>query len=323
QFRNIWVRPLPSQLTHWPKPPFPIFNGSGGGEEATHFLGDSTERRLRDHVKMLCSIDPPREGGSISGMQIASAYIATQLMEMGCTVTSQEFPVQDRIYRNLTVRLGPSEGPLTVVGAHYDVCDSTPGADDNASGVAVLLELARELRIAHPRSPIELVFYALEEPPYFHTEHMGSAHHAKALKAAGTNVRGMIALEMLGYYSEEEGSQKYPIPAMAELYPSAGNFLALVGRPEDQTWIAQVQKAMTADETLPVETLAAPRTVEGVDFSDHASYWDAGFPAVMLTDTAHLRNPNYHELTDTPETLNYENMERIVGGLETLLRGLK
>jgi Zn-dependent M28 family amino/carboxypeptidase len=151
---------------------------------------------------------------------------------------------------------------------------------------------------------------------------MGSAHHAKALKAAGTDVRGMISLEMLGYYDDAEGSQEYPIPAMAEIYPKAGNFLALVGRPEDQAWITHVNTALSANMKLPLETLAAPRELEGVDFSDHLNYWDAGFTAMMLTDTAHLRNPHYHEKSDTADTLNYDNMAEIVNGLRAVIFAL-
>ncbi|MFT4649489.1 MAG: hypothetical protein ACI9X4_002729, partial [Glaciecola sp.] len=312
QFRNIWVRPLPIQLS-----------SEDGIHRIYHLEAkDRMKGRLSEYVRMLSIIKPRPDGANPTGMQIASSYIATKLAGMGYKVRSQTFFAEGQSFRNVIVRVGSDEGPLTVVGAHYDVCDSSPGADDNASGVAVLMELARQLKASPPKSPIELVFYALEEPPYFRTEDMGSAHHAKALKAAGTEVRGMISLEMLGYYDEAEGSQSYPIPAMAKLYPSAGNFLALVGRPEDQAWLTHMNNAMSATMDLPLETLAAPRQLEGVDFSDHLNYWDAGFTAMMLTDTAHLRNPNYHEMSDTADTLNYAHMADIVGGVLAALRAL-
>ena len=308
-FRNIWVRPLPIQLTAWnPNNLYPTE------------LKNRLMQQLTRHVIKLSGITPRPDGAHPSGMQIASSYIVTRLERMGYEVQSQTFYAQGKPYRNVIARVGPEGGLLTVVGAHYDVCDSSPGADDNASGVAVLLELAQALKESPIESAVELVFYALEEPPYFRTADMGSAHHAKALKAAGTKVRGMISLEMLGYYDDTQGSQSYPIPAMKDLFPSAGNFLALVGRPADQKWLSHVGQAMSGMMGLPLETLAAPRQVRGVDFSDHQNYWDAGFPAMMITDTAHLRNPNYHQMSDTADTLNYGHMAEIVGGLLATLK---
>ncbi len=308
-YRNIWVRPLPSQLDST-KPYFRAFNKGNWNQVAAD---------LSAHVKELSSITPSRDSAHPAGMQIASTYIATRLKAIGYEVRSQTFDAQGKTFRNVIVRVGPEEGPVTVVGAHYDVCDSGPGADDNASGVAALLELASQLKYNPPKSPVELAFYALEEPPHFRTEEMGSAHHAKSLKAAGTKVRGMISLEMLGYYDETEGSQEYPIPAMAELYPSAGNFIALVARPADQAWLRHVSTAMASAMELPLETLAAPREVPGVDFSDHQNFWDLDYPAMMITDTAHLRNPHYHQMSDLPDTLDYEKMAEIVGGLMATL----
>ncbi|MDF1838418.1 MAG: DUF1080 domain-containing protein, partial [Planctomycetota bacterium] len=328
QFRNIWVRPLPWSIDNWGQPHY-VDNGMPSEvlvKEQSRFNDIAGD--LRKHVERITAIHPRPDGAHPSGMQMASSCIASELTSMGYEVHSQTFLAEGRPYRNLIVRIGSDKGPLTVIGAHYDVCDSSPGADDNASGVAVLLELAKH--ISHQRilasteikTPLELVFYALEEPPYFRTKDMGSAHHAKALKAAGTEVRGMISLEMLGYYDETEGSQEYPIPAMAALYPKAGNFLALVGRPEDQAWITHWNTAMGQSMSLPLETLAAPREVEGVDFSDHQNYWDAGFTAMMLTDTAHLRNPHYHKMTDTADTLNYDHMADIVSGVLAAIRAL-
>ncbi len=321
QFRNIWVRPLPDLLGGLLPLKFPVFTSSGNSNPED--IRKIPQYLLQEHVENLSTIQPRPDGAHPSGMQTASTYIAGHLAWLGYKVHSQTFLVEGKPFRNVIVRMGPDKGPLTVVGAHYDVCDSSPGADDNASGVAALLELARQLSFNPPESPIELVFYALEEPPYFRTEDMGSAHHAKALKAAEIEVRGMISLEMLGYFDDTEGSQSYPVDAMAKLYPSAGNFLALVARPEDKDWLTHVSGVMSSCMHVPLENLLAPRQLPGVDFSDHLNYWDQGFPAMMITDTAHLRNPNYHEMSDTADTLNYGHMADTVGGVLKVLRSLK
>jgi Zn-dependent M28 family amino/carboxypeptidase len=212
-------------------------------------------------------------------------------------------------------RFGPDEGAATVVGAHYDSCNDTPGADDNASGVAGLLELGR-LLVAHPpRKPVELVAFPLEEPPYFRTQSMGSMQHAKSLRAANRELRFMVSLEMIGYFSDAPGSQGFPSPAIGKMYPDTGSFIAVVGQFGDFGLTRRVKARMMGASDLPVESFNAPRAVAGVDFSDHASYWAHGYPALMITDTAFMRNPNYHQITDTPETLDYVRMAKVVEGV--------
>jgi hypothetical protein len=204
-----------------------------------------------------------------------------------------------------------------VVGAHYDVCGEQPGDDDNASAVAAVLELARLLERHRPdvAHRLELALWPLEEPPNFRTPAMGSAVHARRLADGEVPVGGMICLEMLGYFSDRPGSQSFPVPGMGLLYPSRGNFIAVVGNGPSWRLTREVKARMDGATELPVRSINAPALVPGVDFSDHFNFWRQGWKAVMITDTAFYRNPNYHQLTDTPDTLDYGRMARVVTGV--------
>jgi len=285
--------------------------------------------RLKAHVKRLSVDFYPRSFDHDVRLEAAAQYILAQFEAAGATVSVQEVVVEEASYKNLIARFGPATGPRLVIGAHYDshaavnaeIDDPrgyspgthTPGADDNASGVAGLLELARLLGSRPQERPIELVAYALEEPPHFRTEHMGSAWHARGV--AGEDVRLMLSLEMIGYFSDAPGSQRYPLPGLNLLYPDRGNFIALVGTLGDFGTMRKVKAAMAGASDLPVRSINAPRWVPGVDFSDHLNYWDAGIPAIMVTDTAFWRNPNYHRPGDTHDTLDYARMAQVVEGV--------
>lgn len=298
-FRNIWVRPLPDLR-----------------EPASM----DRKARLRYHVEFLAGLDPHRAHDQPASLDLAAHYIATQLRYAGLPVRYEEYVCDGVVRRNVVARLGPEQGPLTVVGAHYDSHAGTPGADDNASGVAALIEVAHTLSSDPPAHPIEFVAYTLEEPPYFDTQNMGSAHHARALRASGQPVRGMISLEMLGYYSDRPDSQRYPIPGMEEIYPTTANFIAVVTLPEHQAWLSRWVESMKAAMNLDVQSLAAPAEVTGMDLSDHRNYWAEGFPALMITDTSFFRNPHYHEAGDRPETLDYGRMAQVVEGVRAALK---
>jgi Zn-dependent M28 family amino/carboxypeptidase len=239
----------------------------------------------------------------------------------------QEVAVEEGRYKNIIARFGPQSGQLLVIGAHYDshadaraeITDPrgysldthTPGADDNASGVAGLLELARLLAREPQAQAIELVAYTLEEPPHFRTQ-MGSVQHARSLSAAKRKVRLMLSLEMIGYFSDEPGSQRYPMRVLDHVYPDRGNFIALVGRMGDFAQMREAKALMTGATDLPVHSINAPPLIPGIDFSDHRSYWAEGYPALMLTDTAFYRNRHYHQAGDTFEKLDYERMAKVV-----------
>ncbi|HZG51707.1 MAG TPA: M28 family peptidase, partial [Pyrinomonadaceae bacterium] len=190
-----------------------------------------------------------------------------------------------------------------------------PGADDNASGVAGLIELAYLLGGTPPAVRVELVAFALEEPPYFRSPFMGSAVHAASLRAQGFAVRAMLSLEMIGYFSDQPDSQHYPVSFLKAFYPSQANFIAVVGKMDQGRTVRRIKKAMAEASPLPVYSINAPRSIPGVDFSDHLNYWNEGYDALMITDTAFYRNPHYHTSADTPDTLDYRRMASVVQGV--------
>lgn len=285
-----------------------------GMAAAVRAADPTSSESLQRHVEFLTALDPPRSAAHPDSLDRAAAYIAVELKGAGGRVVDQPFGVEDTTFRNVRAFFGPETGPRLVVGAHYDVCEDLPGADDNGSGTAVLLALAHLLGDADLDQCVELVAFSLEEPPHFASYDMGSARHAELLVEEGTEVLGMLCLEMLGYFSDESGSQEFPADILVRRYGDVGDFLAVVGRPEDKVLVEATHAAMQGSD-LRVEPLLAPPFLQGVDNSDHRNYWSAGFSALMVTDTAFFRNANYHEATDTPDTLDYERMELAVGRL--------
>lgn len=278
--------------------------------------------RLEAYVRALSERFVPRDYLHPENLDRAAAYIGTELEAAGGTVAEQPFEVRGTTYRNVVASFGPNGTDRIVVGAHYDAAGELPAADDNASGVAGLIELARLLAAAPPAAGVDLVAYSLEEPPYFRSPHMGSAVHARSLREQGVRVRAMISLEMIGYFVDTPGSQGFPIGVLRWFYPSEGSFIAVVGRLGDRALVRRIRGAMRRASPLPVHSINAPRWVPGVDFSDHASYWDAGYPAVMITDTAFYRNPFYHTARDTAGTLDYGRMAMVVRGVDAAVRKL-
>ncbi len=204
---------------------------------------------------------------------------------------------------------------ILIVGAHYDTVEGTPGADDNASGVAVLLELARLHAETRFRKTVRFVAFTLEEPPFFRSRQMGSRVYVRGLKERGEQIEGMLCLEMVGCYSQAKGSQSFPFFWLRWRYSTTGNFITVFSNSASEPLQTRVRDALKAHGTLPVETFTGRWWIPGVDFSDHSSFWKQGYPAVMLTDTAFYRNPHYHRNTDRPETLDYGSMAELTRGL--------
>jgi hypothetical protein len=278
-------------------------------------------QRLEAHVRFLSVDCRPRDWSSPAGLAKAEGYIATAFLKSGGRTWKQSFEVRGRTFTNLGVSFGPESGPRLVLGAHYDACGDLPAADDNASGVAGILELARRLGSIPPGGRVDLVAYTLEEPPFFRTSNMGSAHHAASLAAEHVQVRAMISLEMIGRFSDVPGTQHIPFP-LSPFYPDRGDFIAIVGRFSDIGLTRKVKSAMRAGGSLSVRSLTGPRWIPGVDFSDHYPFWDHGFPAVMITDTAFNRNRDYHTEGDTPDKLDYRRMAQVIQGVEWTIRVL-
>lgn len=265
---------------------------------------------------MLAGEIGPRSVFQGDSLQRAERHIAEQMTRAGWVVARQTYRVNGVECANLVVaREGRSKpGEIVVIGAHYDTVPQTPGADDNASGVAVLLALARHLADAKPARTLRLVAFANEEPIYFQTALMGSLVYAKECRARGDNITAMISLETMGYFRDEEDTQKYPFP-LSLFYPSRGNFLAVVGNRDSRELVKRVTRAFRATKALPVASASLPGGLQGVGWSDHWSFWQVGYPAVMVTDTAPFRNPNYHRPGDTPETLDYVRLADAVHAL--------
>ncbi|MCP4503912.1 MAG: M28 family peptidase [Deltaproteobacteria bacterium] len=257
----------------------------------------------------------PRSHKNPEHYRASALLIENHWRGLGLDVIHQKVPRSAKGTGNLIVRLGKKEGPRVVVGAHYDSAYDTPGADDNASGVAVLLALSSLLAREKLPFTLELVAWANEEPPYFRTNAMGSYVHAQSLKKEGINVVNMISIESVGYYSDKPDSQTYPSSLLGLRYPTVGNFLAVVGKAGDEDAVEDLALSLSVDERLPVYSGTAARSIPGIDFSDHLNFWNAGFVGVMVTDTALMRNKNYHERTDTPDTLDYFRMMFVVKGL--------
>lgn len=283
---------------------------------------DVGQQRLREDVETLTRRFHPRDWRHADNLDRCADFIAVRFREAGADVKYQTFVVQGREYRNVIGRFGTGGGPRIVVGAHYDTFGEMPGADDNASGVAVLLALADLVGAHAPDLAVDLVAYTLEEPPFFDTPHMGSAVHAAALAAGQSACLGVIVLEMVGFFSDAPGSQGYPSPLLRLVYPGRGNFIAVVSRWDQGHWIRMVKAAMKGTTSLPVHSLRSPSFVPGIDLSDHMSYWPHGIPSLMVTDTAFYRNPFYHTPEDTPEKLDYRRMAQVAVAVFEAVRTL-
>jgi len=279
---------------------------------------------LRAHVVAVASEEHNVEHPQ--ALERSARYIETALAGFGYVVTRQEFDTEGVRVRNLEVAVAaraPDARRLVVIGAHYDSAQGAVGADDNGSGVAALLELARALKARPPVDGIEirLVFYVNEELPWFGTEEMGSYVHASNLKREGREVVAMLSLETIGWYSDAPGTQRYPFP-FDLFYPSTGDFIGFVANPRSRGLVRRVVGSFRRYADLPSEGGVGLESIDGVTWSDQWAYWELGWPAVMVTDTAPFRYPYYHTPQDTPDKLDYDRLARVVKGLEGVVREL-
>ncbi len=274
------------------------------------------QKKLKEHVEFLSNISPARSYENIQSLDTTSEYIENEFIKYGFSPKHQTYEVEGKQYHNIIVSYGTPNAPVLIIGAHYDVCGEQPGADDNASGVASLLSLAQKISQLKPELSfrVDFVAFTLEEPPFFRTNNMGSYIHAKSLKENNEKVLGMVSLEMLGYFSSEEKSQNYPLFLMKLFYPSEGDFIAVVSNYKSRSLVTHF-KNYIGEASINVEKLCAPSFLPGVDFSDHKNYWKFGYKAIMVTDTSFYRNPNYHMITDTPDTLDFSKMSEVTNGI--------
>ena len=269
--------------------------------------------KLKAHVKML-SETILNDYSIEDNLNQKAAFIVSEVQQYTPNFSEQIYDVDGTPYKNIVVTFDGKDKDCktTVIGAHYDTYDYLPGADDNSSGTAGLLELVRLFSNKPPQCDLQLVFYTLEEPPYFRTEFMGSYIHAKSLSDNNVEVEQMFSLEMIGYFSDEDDSQAYPVKGMKYLYSDKGNFITLVGDLSQMGITRVLKSSMRNNGELPVYSINAPASIPGIDFSDHLNYWHFGYPALMITDTAFNRNENYHTEEDTIEKLDFKRMAQVV-----------
>jgi Zn-dependent M28 family amino/carboxypeptidase len=263
-------------------------------------------------------------------LEASAQYIEKALAGLGYLPVAQRYTVPESSMvsraaeaRNIEVELqgGARASEIVIVGAHYDSVLGAPGANDNGSGVAAVLELARLLKDAKPARTLRCVLFVNEEPPFDQTALMGSRVYARRSRERGENVVAMFSLETIGYYSDAPGSQRYPFP-FSLFYPSTGNFVAFVSNLSSRALLHESLASFRRHAKLPSEGVAAPAFIPGVDWSDHRSFWEKGWPALMVTDTAPYRYPHYHTAGDTPDKVDYERLARVVTGLHRMLRDL-
>ena len=270
------------------------------------------EQRLKSHVEILSKEFYPRNYKELENLNKTAAYIRKHFETAGAEVEVQEFYASGEKYKNIIGIFGRGKSKKLIVGAHYDACENTPGADDNASGVAGLIELAYILGSNETEREIELVAYSLEEPPYYRSKEMGSYVHADKIRKEKQNIEGVIVLEMIGYFSDKWGSQSFPMPLLRIFYPNRANFIAVVGRLDQRAFTKAFKIGMKGATDLPVFSINAPESLPGIDFSDHRNYWPLGLNAIMITDTAFYRYKAYHQLDDIADNLDFKKMAKVV-----------
>lgn len=285
-------------------------------------LGDDDRqlrKRLVQHV-MTLSFDYHDRHLQSPALDACARWLNVQLEGLGFSVKWQPFKVDERLLYNLEIEVpGTSRADeIIVVGAHYDTFKGCPGADDNATGVAAVMELARMFKDKKPDRTIRFCLFAHEESHNYPDRTMGSYHYARWCKQSRHNIVAMLSLEMIGYYSDMPGSQKYPFPFNA-FYPDTGNFLGFIGNTKSRSLVRDLVKSFRANTKFPCEGVAAPSWLKDAARSDNWSFWHFGYPAVMVTDTSNFRFPYLHTAEDTADKLDFDRMTQAVIGIARLL----
>ena len=305
-----WVVAMPGESFRGPLPPLTPAQ-------------EAMAARLEARVRTLAGAIGRRGVFATADLERAARFVEEEWRRQGHAPRRLPYEARGIAVANLEVEIpgGARAEEILVVGAHYDSEAATPGADDNASGVAALLEVSGALVGRRPARTVRLVAFVNEEPPFFKDGDMGSLRYALASRERGDEVAAMLSLETLGYYADGEGTQRYPFPFSA-FYPSTGDFLCFVGRASERSLVRECVASFRARASLPSGGAALPEFVPGASLSDHWSFWQAGYPAVMVTDTAPFRNARYHTGSDTPDTLDYGRMARAVEGIVAVVEDL-
>lgn len=301
---------MPGKTHRGPLPPLNAQETLIRGRLAAHvgvLAGDIGERNIWRYPELLAAAD----------------YVERTFADLGYTPAGEPFESGGRSVRNVLAELPGVRTPeeIVLVGAHYDTVPGSPGANDNGSGVAALLELARLLAGQPLARTLRFVAFVNEESPFFATPEMGSLVHAQGARARGERIEAMLSLETIGHYSDAPGSQRYPFPLNA-FYPDTANFIGFVGNLGSRGLVRSAVRTFRATTTFPAEGAAVPARLTGVSWSDHWAFWENGYPAIMVTDTAFYRYAHYHTGDDTPDKVDYDRLARVVAGLARVIAEL-
>jgi len=300
-------------------------------DENNNFNNNYIEMReqIKEDVQYLAGSIGERNMHTSGTMDSAKSYISQRFKSIGYDVEDHQYTLQRGIYSGRTASNLIAEIPgstraseIIIIGAHYDTVPNSPGANDNASGVAVLLATAEQLKELSPERTVRFVAFANEEPPFFQTSDMGSFAYAKRSSERGESITGMIALDGLGYFDDSDGSQSYPLPGLGFAYSKSASFIALVTRLGDYSLLREVSASFKESGAIATESASLPGFLPGVNWSDHWAFWQHDYPGLLITDTLPFRDPHYHSPEDKPDRLNYENMARITSALTLTIQNL-
>jgi Zn-dependent M28 family amino/carboxypeptidase len=281
---------------------------------------DQLRNALRSDVEMLSGTIGQRNSLNYAGIKKAAEFLEAELNTAGYTVNHNKYQIDGKDYDNLEVEIKGNDRPdqIILIGAHYDSVPFSPGANDNTSGTAATLELAKLFAKTKPARTLRFVHFVNEEQPFAQTEKMGSLVYAKQMKAKGETIMAMFSLESLGYYTDRPNSQPYPAP-LSLFYPSVGNFISFIGNVDSRKLVRTAIHDFRLKAKFPSEGAALPNLIPGVGSSDHWSFWQMGYPAIMVTDTANYRDPNYHQSSDRAENLDYDRFARVTFALAQVI----
>jgi hypothetical protein len=277
---------------------------------------------LRADVEMLAGKIGERNVNRYSQLTAAAEFIEQSFVRAGLQPRRDTYQLQGRDCHNIEAEIRGSSPEIILIGAHYDSVFGCPGANDNGSGVAALVALARRFAGTPPAKTLRFVAFVNEEPPFFQTSQMGSFVYASRCKQRGDQIAAMISLETIGYFSDAPNSQRYPSPGLGVFYPTTGNFIGFVGNVRSRSLLHRALSVFRAQEKLPSEGASLPAFIPGVSWSDQWSFWKHGYSAIMVTDTAPFRYQPYHEPTDTPDKLDYDRFALVVSGMEKVIAEL-
>ena len=278
---------------------------------------------LKRNFDLILNTEKPRHYKNVAILDTVAERIRAEFSRYTNRTGMQEYQVETNTYKNVFASFGPQDAAVIIIGAHYDVCGDQDGADDNASGVVGIMELARLLKEQPLQYRIDLVAYTLEEPPFFRTEQMGSYIHAQSLFDKKQPVKGMVSLEMIGFYSDAPDSQTYPLGFMKWLYGDRGNYITLARNSFSKSFANQFKNLYFENNSIDAKSFRAPGFVGGIDLSDHRNYWKFGYSAIMVTNTAFFRNNNYHQTSDRLATLDLEKMGLTIDGVYRTIKNIK